>query len=211
MKYIPINLQPKTLLPGMKVQMGPDWDKFTGGHRSITPNSIGIVESQYKHGWFNVTWDNGCSCIYCYGETEWTKHFQCEVQAVKPIDEPKLQGSRFKVGDRVVALDNCGYTPCVIGQTGTIVDQARENLFLVDIPSYGSALNFFPNEMVLAPAETPIEAAQARIDGFEKCHTQCKEILGSPRHKPLYDSVRELVEELNSLKAQIAAAKQALK
>ena len=73
------------------------------------------------------------------------------------------------------------------------------------------ALNFFPNEMVLAPTETPMETAQARLNGFEKCHAQCKELLGSPRHKPLYDSVRELVEELNSLKAQIAAAKQALK
>ena len=73
------------------------------------------------------------------------------------------------------------------------------------------ALNFFPNEMVLAPTETPMETAQARLNGFEKCHAQCKELLGSPRHKPLYDSVWELVVELHSLKAQIDAAKQALK
>ena len=209
MKYIPINPQPETLLPGMKVQMGPDWGKFEGGHIKVTPNSVGVVGRKFEQGWFEVTWDNGYNCVYCYGETEWIKYFRCEVQVVEPVDEPKT--ARFKVGDRVVALDNCGYGPNVIGKTGTIMRQVREGLFLVDIPSYDVALNFFPNEIVLAPPETPVEAAQARIDGFEKCHAQCKELLGSPRHKPLYDSVRELVEELNSLKAQIAAAKQALK
>ena len=94
MKYIPINPQPKTLLPGMKVQMGPDWGKFVVGHIKVTPNSVGVVGRKFKQGWFEVTWDNGYNCVYCYGKTCYDNHFRCEVQVVEPVDEPKA--ARFK-------------------------------------------------------------------------------------------------------------------
>ena len=285
MKYVPINPQPKTLISGMKVQMGPDWDQFTVGYDGVTASSIGTVVEEYMPAWFSVRWDKVHGDIYCYGKTIFTEKFCREVQAVEPVEEPEparfkvgdrvqinktYQGGwcgspgrmgtiirddggdsrngqpfrvrfdseergsdpfpwldlrmieraeqdstisppAFKVGDRVVVLDNCGYTYNVIGQTGTIMRQYGRDLFRVSLPSYSDGLNFNTEEMVLASVETPIEAAQARIDGFEKCHTQCKDLLDSPRHEPMVDAVRKVIAERDTLKAQIAAAKQALK